>query len=141
MARGGRGDVRFPWGNEEPDDTSLFTCNIWQGRFPHENSGADGWTTTGPARSFEPNGFGLFNMVSNVWEWTADVYKVKSLKKDDRARLKAMRGFRVLKGGSFLCHKSFCYRYRIAARSGYSPESTPTHQSFRVLWDHIATLT
>jgi formylglycine-generating enzyme required for sulfatase activity len=133
-ARGGLGDVRFPWGNEEPNDTSHFPCNIWQGRFPQENSGADGWKTTAPAKSFEPNGFGLFNMAGNVWEWTADVYMVKSLKKNIRARLEAMRGFRVLKGGSFLCHKSYCYRYRIAARTGNSPESTTTHQGFRVVW-------
>lgn len=134
-ARGGLGDVRFPWGNEEPNDTSHLPCNIWQGRFPQENSGADGWKTTAPARSFEPNGFGLFNMAGNVWEWTVDVYKVKSLKKNVRARLQAMRGFRVLKGGSFLCHKSYCYRYRIAARTGNSPESTTTHQGFRVVWE------
>ncbi len=134
-ARGGLGDARFPWGKEEPNDASHFPCNIWQGRFPQENSCADGWKTTAPAKSFEPNGFGLFNMVGNVWEWTADTYKVKSLKKNVRARLETMRGFRVLKGGSFLCHKTYCYRYRIAARTGNSPESTTTHQGFRVVWD------
>lgn len=134
-ARGGLGDVRFPWGNEEPNDSDFFPCNIWQGDFPSDNFCADGWRTTAPANSFEPNGLGLYSMVGNVWEWTADVYKVRSLKKNVRARLDAMRGFRVLKGGSFLCHKSYCYRYRIAARTGNSPESTTTHQGFRVVWE------
>lgn len=134
-ARGGLKDTRFPWGDEEPDETAHLPCNIWQGRFPHQNTCADGWRTTAPAQSFEPNGFGLFNMVGNVWEWTADTYKVKSLKRGVRARLEAMRGFRVLKGGSFLCHRSYCYRYRIAARTGNSPDSTTTHQGFRVVWD------
>ncbi len=136
-ARGGLGDVRFPWGDTEPDDTAHVLCNIWQGRFPGENTCKDGWKTTAPARSFEQNAYGLYNMVGNVWEWTADSYKVRSLKKSVRERLKAMRGFRVLKGGSFLCHRSYCYRYRIAARTGNSPESTTTHQGFRVAWDSI----
>ncbi|MEP1354207.1 MAG: formylglycine-generating enzyme family protein [Tateyamaria sp.] len=134
-ARAGQGDVRFPWGEREPDDTEVFPCNIWQGSFPNRNTCADGWQTTAPALSFEPNALGLFNMVGNVWEWSSDTYKVKSLKKSVRKRLDSMRGFKVLKGGSFLCHRSYCYRYRIAARSGNSPDSTTTHQGFRVVWD------
>ena len=134
-ARGGLADVRFPWGDDEPDDNSNFPCNVWQGEFPKENTGADGWVATAPAKSFEPNQFGLFNMVGNVWEWTSDAYRVKSLKKQVRQRLDTMRGFKVLKGGSFLCHRSYCYRYRIAARSGNSPDSTTTHQGFRIVWD------
>ncbi len=134
-ARGGLGDVRFPWGDEEPDDSQYLPCNIWQGRFPQANSVADGYAATAPAASFVPNGFGLYNMVGNVWEWTADEFRIRSLKKRVKERMKSMRGFRVSKGGSFLCHNSYCYRYRIAARSGISPDSTAAHQGFRVVWD------
>ena len=134
-ARGGLGDVRFPWGDEEPDDSGFFPCNIWQGRFPQANSAADGHAATAPAASFAPNGYGLYNMVGNVWEWSADEFRIRSLKKRVRERLKTMRGFRLSKGGSFLCHRSYCYRYRIAARSGISPDSSAAHQGFRVAWD------
>ena len=134
-ARGGLGDVRFPWGDEEPDDSGFFPCNIWQGRFPQANSAADGHAATAPAASFAPNAYGLYNMVGNVWEWSADEFRIRSLKKRVRERLKTMRGFRLSKGGSFLCHRSYCYRYRIAARSGISPDSSAAHQGFRVAWD------
>lgn len=133
-ARGGLGDVRFPWGMREPNDTDYQPCNIWQGDFPRINTCADGYATTAPARSFEPNGYGLYNMVGNVWEWTCDLYTIKSLKKQVRTRLAGMKGYYLSKGGSFLCHISYCYRYRIAARSGASPDSATTHTGFRVLW-------
>ncbi len=133
-ARGGLGDVRFPWGDRDPDDSTFMPCNIFQGRFPEVNTGADGYLATAPARSFEPNGYGLYNMSGNVWEWTADAFRIRSLKKQVKERLAGMRGYRLSKGGSFLCHRSYCYRYRIAARSGNSPESTTTHQGFRVVW-------
>lgn len=133
-ARAGQGDVKFPWGDAEPDDSDYTPCNIWQGHFPNHNTATDGHLTTAPARSFEPNGFGLYNMSGNVWEWTGDAYGIKSLKKAARDKLASMKGYKVAKGGSFLCHVSYCYRYRIAARSGNSPDSTTTHQGFRVVW-------
>lgn len=134
-ARGGQGDVTFPWGEYDPTDNGPYPCNIWQGTFPQTNTLADGWKSTAPARSFEPNPYGLYNMVGNVWEWTSDPFRVKSLKKHVRQKLDGMKGFKVVKGGSFLCHKSYCYRYRIAARTGNSPDSTTTHTGFRVVWD------
>lgn len=133
-ARGGQGDVPFPWGKAEPNDMDFTPCNIWQGDFPRHNIGLDGHMTTAPARSFEPNGFGLFNMVGNVWEWTADAYRIRSLKRQVKARLREMEGYKLSKGGSFLCHRSYCFRYRIAARSGTSPDSATTHHGFRVVW-------
>lgn len=134
-ARAGQGDVPFPWGDVDPNDTDNFPCNIWQGDFPYFNTGLDGWKTTAPAKSYQPNALGLYNMIGNVWEWTRDAYRVKSRKKHVRQRMRQMRGFKLLKGGSFICHRSYCYRYRIAARTGNSPESSTTHQGFRVVWD------
>ncbi len=134
-ARGGLGDVRFPWGDEEPNDTDFFPCNIWQGRFPDENLALDGHLATAPAASFSPNGYGLYNMVGNVWEYTAQPFKVKSLKKSVRRAHAGKAGFKLSKGGSFLCHASYCYRYRIAARTGTSPDSSTSHQGFRLVYD------
>jgi formylglycine-generating enzyme required for sulfatase activity len=133
-ARGGLGEVKFPWGDQEPDDDKFQPCNIWQGRFPDVNTAKDGYAATAPARSFAPNGYGLYNMCGNIWEWTADPFRIKSLKKQVKQRLLGMKGYKLSKGGSFLCHRSYCYRYRIAARSGNSPDSTTTHQGFRVVW-------
>ncbi|MEJ6395887.1 formylglycine-generating enzyme family protein [Gymnodinialimonas sp. 2305UL16-5] len=133
-ARGGLGDVRFPWGDREPDDVTHFPCNIWQGRFPQTNSCADGYETTAPAHAFAPNGYGLYNLVGNVWEWTSEPFRIRSQRRAAKARQAQMTGYKLAKGGSFLCHKSYCYRYRIAARTGNSPDSTTTHTGFRVVW-------
>lgn len=134
-ARGGLGDVRFPWGNEEPTDDTFLPCNIWQGDFPTRNTAADGWVSTAPVTAFEQNAFGLYNMVGNVWEWTSAPYRPKSLKRSAQGKLAQVRGHKVLKGGSFLCHRNYCYRYRIAARIGNSPDTSTQHQGFRVAWD------
>ena len=135
-ARGGLGDVPFPWGDQDPNDTEFTPCNIWQGQFPNVNSCADGYSTTAPAKSFEPNEFGIYNMVGNVWEWTSEPFRVRSQKRNARQKQAHMIGHKLLKGGSFLCHKSYCFRYRIAARIGNTPDSTTTHMGFRVAWDN-----
>lgn len=132
-ARGGLGDVPFPWGAEAPDDDAFQPCNIWQGDFPRVNLGLDGYAATAPVRSFARNGYGLYNMVGNVWEWCSDPARLRSLSKAKRAAHHWPAGSRLLKGGSFLCHASYCYRYRIAARTGTTPDTTTAHQGFRLV--------
>lgn len=114
-ARGGA-TTTFPWGDElEPD--GVHRMNVFQGTFPGGNTLADGWAGTCPVGSFEPNGFGLYNVVGNVWEWTADTFGP---------------GTHVLKGGSYLCHVSYCRRYRPAARMGSTPDSSTGNIGFRI---------
>ena len=134
-ARGGLGNVTFPWGNLAPDETAFFPCNIWQGQFPDKNSALDGYAGAAPVDAFESNGFGLFNMCGNVWEWTAQPFKIRSLKKEIKMAHQGKTGFKIVKGGSFLCHISYCYRYRIAARTGNSPDSSTSHTGFRLVYD------
>lgn len=136
-ARGRLGDVRFPWGDAEPDDEQNIMCNIWHGRFPMVNTKNDRNFTTAPSISFAPNGFGLFNMVGNVWDWTAETFRRPSKSVRPVPRRKAEPDvMKLAKGGSFLCHKSYCYRYRIAARIAIPLDSATTHMSFRVVWDN-----
>jgi sulfatase modifying factor 1 len=140
-ARGGLADPMFPWGDQEPNDTDFTPCNIWQGSFPGTNTAADGYRWTAPVRSFEPNGYGLYNMSGNTWEWTADRWRVRSLKKTSRERNASALATeqRVMKGGSFLCHRSYCYRYRIAARHGNTPDTTTSHVGFRLVYSPVET--
>ena len=133
-ARGGLGDVPYPWGLEAPNETDQFPCNIWQGRFPERNTGADGYKGTAPACSYAPNGYGLYNMVGNVWEWTSQPFRVRSLKRSVKAAHQGRESYKLTKGGSFLCHASYCFRYRIAARTGNSPDSSTGHTGFRLVY-------
>jgi formylglycine-generating enzyme required for sulfatase activity len=134
-ARGGR-DVIYPWGDEDPPDDAP-RCNNWQGVFPSRNRAVDGYEQTAPVDAFEPNGFGLYNMAGNCWEWCADAFRTRSLSAAGRARdEEARRTFeKVLKGGSYLCHRSYCHRYRIAARMGRPPDTTSAHIGFRIGYD------
>lgn len=137
-ARGGlTGDPRFPWGDREPDDTDFLPCNIWQGYFPDENTQADGYVGTSPVTAFAQNPAGLHDMAGNVWEWTADPFRIRSNKRSAKERNAQARSEnqRVMKGGSFLCHISYCYRYRIAARSGVAADSGASNTGFRVFYD------
>ncbi|WP_372572277.1 formylglycine-generating enzyme family protein [Ruegeria jejuensis] len=132
-ARGGDADATYPWGETEPSDTEPL-CNIWQGNFPQENTCVDGFAGTAPVDSFGVNPFGLYNMAGNVWEWSKDIFRVASVSKSARLRNadSVRQDIRLLKGGSFLCHKSYCYRYRIAARTGVTSNSATSHMGFRL---------
>ena len=122
-ARGGLEQKRYPWGDElNPDNKHL--CNIWQGEFPSMNTVADGYSGTAPARSFPPNGFGFFNMSGNVWEWCSDSF-AESPTSTGQDEVKAMRG------GSYLCHESYCNRHRVAARSSNTSDSSAGNIGFR----------
>ena len=135
-ARGGTANIRYPWGDDEPDDETVF-CNIWQGSFPEVNTVKDGYLGTAPVDAFAPNSAGLYNMAGNVWEWTADPFRVRSLKSRAQKRntVAKRNKERVTKGGSFLCHASYCWRYRIAARSGRAPDSSSSNTGFRLAYD------
>lgn len=135
-ARGGLDDPRFPWGDAEPDDQTVY-ANIWQGQFPHTNILTDGYLGTSPVKAFPANGAGLYGMAGNVWEWTGDAFRVRSLSRQAKARNEQASSTRekVMKGGSFLCHISYCYRYRIAARSALTADSCASNTGFRVAYD------
>jgi sulfatase modifying factor 1 len=114
-ARGGLEGKRFAWGDDLMRD-GVPRCNVWRGDFP--GAPAEGWSPAPmPAESNEPNGFGLFNVCGNVWEWCEDWFGM---------------GRRSMRGGSFLCHDSYCNRYRVAARSSNTPESASSNVGFRV---------
>ncbi|MGD9632854.1 MAG: SUMF1/EgtB/PvdO family nonheme iron enzyme [Pirellulales bacterium] len=124
-ARDGLDQRRYPWGDDLTPG-GRWRCNIWQGSFPLENTAEDGYLGTAPVNAYEPSGLGLFNMVGNVWEWCADEFR--------GAPGQPPRG-RVLRGGSYLCHESYCNRYRVSARTFSGPESSAGNVGIRVAWD------
>ena len=131
-ARGGLPEAAFPWGDElEPDGEHCM--NVWQGQFPNANTLADGHYGTCPVDAFEPNGYGLYNATGNVWEWTADWFDPAFRATDRRTDpVGPPTGtHRVQKGGSYLCHRSYCRRYRVAARQGSEPDSSAGNLGFR----------
>jgi len=133
-ARGGLVGARYPWGDElTPGGAHM--CNIWQGDFPQADTAEDGHHGTCPVKSFPPNGFGLFEVAGNVWEWCRDVWTAQPDPR--RAGVDPVGppdgSHRVIRGGSFLCHASHCNRYRVAARSANTPESATSNTGFRVV--------
>ncbi|MFO1282909.1 MAG: formylglycine-generating enzyme family protein [Burkholderiales bacterium] len=139
-ARGGLDQTRFPWG-DELSPGGVHRCNVWQGRFPIINTGADGHIATAPVDAYEPNGYGLYNVCGNVWEWCADAWS-GSWHVDARTETRVdPRGpadggpERVVRGGSYLCHATYCNRYRVAARTRNDADSSTGHTGFRCAAD------
>ncbi|TZG26546.1 formylglycine-generating enzyme family protein [Sphingomonas montanisoli] len=150
-ARGGLDGAAFAWGDELAPDGAML-ANYWQGAFPYANDLLDGWERTSPVRSYPANGYGLFDMIGNVWEWTADWYGLPTSeagkKKQgccipanprgpvraaslDRGGPQPRMGRKVLKGGSHLCAENYCQRYRPAARHPQPTDTSTSHVGFR----------
>ena len=135
--RGGLVRKRFPWGDRLVEG-GRHRCNVWQGEFPQRDHARDGYHGTAPVDAYEPNGFGLYNVVGNVWEWCSDLWTQgegtdQSLGGAEIASEHVAA--RVMKGGSYLCHASYCNRYRLAARSSSTADSSTGHVGFRVAYD------
>ncbi|MDX2133286.1 MAG: formylglycine-generating enzyme family protein [Saprospiraceae bacterium] len=144
-AKGGLETARFSWGDENPISNAML-ANIWQGAFPTGNTAQDGYLTTAPVKSFPPNGYGLYDMAGNVWEWTTDHYDwryYEALSSEGRCHNPTgsktvydpndlyARDKRVTKGGSFLCHVTYCESYRPSARMATEVNSSQEHLGFR----------
>jgi len=135
-ARGGLDGATFAWGDELPHEGDL-KANTWQGDFPWRNTGALGWVGTSPVGAFPANGYGLYDVTGNVWEWTStpwsDHHDIEEGCGCSPSAARAdHRDDRVAKGGSHLCAPEYCVRYRPAARTRQSRDSSTTHMGFRV---------
>lgn len=141
-ARGGRKNNIFTWGNEY----SAKKANTWQGKFPFTNAKQDGYEGTAPVASFPPNDYGLYDMTGNVWEWTNDWFQVErtamahSINPQGPSQSASFDpkkpgdgAVHVIKGGSFLCAKNYCSRYRPAARESQAPDTGTSHIGFRLV--------
>ncbi|WP_406698016.1 formylglycine-generating enzyme family protein [Singulisphaera sp. Ch08] len=143
-ARGGLDGQPYSWGMTEPGQGGRWQANIWQGHFPYQNEAADGFNGTAPVKSYPPNGFGLYDVAGNVWEWCSDWYRrdlyrerVRHVIVDPSGPERAddppasLLSLRVQRGGSFLCNDGYCSRYRPSARHGCSPDTGMSHVGFR----------
>src|SRR5690625_2347403 len=134
-ARGGLEQKKFPWGDELMPNGEHY-CNIWQGVFPSKNTKRDGYIGTAPAKSFPANGYGLYNVSGNVWEWCSDWFtRNPSLTEITNPKGPKSGQSKVMRGGSYLCHKSYCNRYRVAARSSNTIDSSTGNMGFRCVAD------
>lgn len=136
-ARGGLEGMRYAWGNELTPDGE-HRCNIWQGTFPKANTVEDGHLGTAPVKSFPPNGYGLYEVAGNVWEWCSDWFLPKYYRNSPTENPKGptIGAGRVMRGGSYLCHDSYCNRYRVSARTSNTPESSSGNCGFRTVALH-----
>lgn len=135
-ARSGLEQKLYPWGDElTPEGKHL--CNIWQGEFPDHNTAEDGYAGLAPVDAFPPNAYDLYTITGNAWEWCSDwfhpSFHVLATRLNPAGPLEGQS--KVIKGGSYLCHKSYCNRYRVAARSSNTPDSSTTNMSFRCVRD------
>lgn len=136
-ARGGTEQATYPWGDDLTPNGE-HRCNIWQGDFPIHDSAGDGYAGTAPVYVYKPNGYGLHNIVGNVWEWCEDYFspayhRITAAEDPVQRELTVKRS---LRGGSYLCHESYCNRYRVAARSSNTPDSSSGNIGFRVVQDN-----
>lgn len=130
-ARGGLVQKRYPWGDDLLPG-GVHRCNIWQGRFPNLNTAEDGFVGTCPVRAFAPNGYGLYSCAGNVWEWCNDRFFAGPETKTSCCAPQVKTGAgRAMRGGSFLCHASYCNRYRVAARTQNEQDSSTSNIGFR----------
>lgn len=142
--RGGLSGFEFAWGEALRPDGVLM-ANTWNGSFPYRNTGANGWVGTSPVGSFPPNGFGLYDTIGNVWEWTSTTFgphrpsdgpaPKSACACSPQPRDPDPGTSRVTKGGSHLCAPEYCMRYRPAARSPQTEDSATTHLGFRLASD------
>lgn len=133
-ARGGLEGAAYAWGEELAPEGRMM-ANYWQGRFPSENLILDGYARTSPVHAFPPNGFSLFDMIGNVWEWTVDLWRTPNKDRRSSPCCAAQGGRapkpRVIKGGSHLCAANYCQRYRPAARHPEPVDTSTSHLGFR----------
>jgi len=123
-ARGNLDGRHYNW-VDQARPSGQHMANTFQGEFPFRQTAEDGYARTSPVKSFSANGYGLYDMAGNVWQWTADEYRASS---EDGGRLR-----RVIKGGSFLCHESYCESFRPSARRGNAPDTGTSHIGFRLV--------
>ena len=150
-ARGGLESAVFTWGDDFAPGGEMM-ANTWQGEFPWQNLGTDGWEGTSPVRSFPANGYGLYDMAGNVWEWTSDYFVTRPAAPAEHAccvprnpRVTSAADSlvpgqpgadiprQVIKGGSHLCAPNYCLRYRPAARQGEAVDTSTSHLGFRCI--------
>jgi sulfatase modifying factor 1 len=135
-ARGGLEGRRYPWGDQLRAD-GVHRMNVWQGQFPRLNTAEDGYVGTAPVDAFPPNGYGLYNTTGNVWEWCVDWFSATFHIEGPRDNPVGPPGgqAKVMRGGSYLCHRSYCFRYRVAARSSNTPDTSAGNIGFRCVRD------